>query len=174
MGKRLCDAHEWEGACEGALEAPDYRFDLARGVLLIRQRYYRGDLDETKSERARRDVPLGHLAADLARIGPGAPGDFVFSVRTCRGVSRSENSIRRYFVTKAAKRLGIYWKGFGWHSFRREAVTAIAAHADPIQAMRLAGHTRMDMTLAYGLEDLTRIDTAIRAFQSEVGVTLTR
>jgi formylglycine-generating enzyme required for sulfatase activity len=32
MGKRLCDAHEWEGACAGALKAPDYRFDLARGV----------------------------------------------------------------------------------------------------------------------------------------------
>ncbi len=30
MGKRLCDAHEWEGACAGALEPPDYRFDLAR------------------------------------------------------------------------------------------------------------------------------------------------
>jgi formylglycine-generating enzyme required for sulfatase activity len=32
MGKRLCDAHEWEGACEGKLEPPDYRFDLAKGV----------------------------------------------------------------------------------------------------------------------------------------------
>ena len=32
MGKRLCDAHEWEGACDGALRPPDYRFDLARGV----------------------------------------------------------------------------------------------------------------------------------------------
>ncbi|MFM1988616.1 MAG: hypothetical protein RJA99_1573 [Pseudomonadota bacterium] len=31
MGKRLCDAHEWEGACEGRLEPPDYRFDLAAG-----------------------------------------------------------------------------------------------------------------------------------------------
>lgn len=31
MGKRLCDAHEWEGACAGSLEAPDYRFDLADG-----------------------------------------------------------------------------------------------------------------------------------------------
>ncbi len=29
-GKRLCDAHEWEGACAGRLEPPDYRFDLAR------------------------------------------------------------------------------------------------------------------------------------------------
>jgi hypothetical protein len=28
LGKRLCDAHEWEGACAGSLEAPDYPFDL--------------------------------------------------------------------------------------------------------------------------------------------------
>lgn len=31
IGKRLCDAHEWEGACEGRVLAPDYRFDLAQG-----------------------------------------------------------------------------------------------------------------------------------------------
>lgn len=31
-GKRICDAHEWEGACAGKLEPPDYRFDLAQGV----------------------------------------------------------------------------------------------------------------------------------------------
>jgi formylglycine-generating enzyme required for sulfatase activity len=28
MGKRICDAHEWEGACAGRLGPPDYRFDL--------------------------------------------------------------------------------------------------------------------------------------------------
>ena len=31
-GKRICDAHEWEGACAGALEPPDYDFALAKGV----------------------------------------------------------------------------------------------------------------------------------------------
>ena len=31
-GKRLCDAHEWEGACAGELEPPDYRFDVAQGL----------------------------------------------------------------------------------------------------------------------------------------------
>ena len=31
-GKRLCDAHEWEGACEGTLEAPDYPFAEAKGA----------------------------------------------------------------------------------------------------------------------------------------------
>jgi len=28
IGKRLCDAHEWEGACAGALQEPDYFFGL--------------------------------------------------------------------------------------------------------------------------------------------------
>jgi formylglycine-generating enzyme required for sulfatase activity len=32
MGKRICDAHEWEGACAGRLLTPDYRFDLVTGV----------------------------------------------------------------------------------------------------------------------------------------------
>jgi hypothetical protein len=32
QGKRLCDAHEWEGACEGTLQPADYRFDLTRNV----------------------------------------------------------------------------------------------------------------------------------------------
>jgi hypothetical protein len=32
MGKRLCDAHEWEGACAGELLEPDYRFDLVRDL----------------------------------------------------------------------------------------------------------------------------------------------
>lgn len=31
-GKRLCDANEWEDACQGRTEPPDYRFDLAVGV----------------------------------------------------------------------------------------------------------------------------------------------
>lgn len=30
IGKRLCDAHEWEGACAGALLPPDYHFDLLK------------------------------------------------------------------------------------------------------------------------------------------------
>jgi len=32
MGKRLCDAHEWEGACAGDLQPPDYRWDLVKGL----------------------------------------------------------------------------------------------------------------------------------------------
>ncbi len=31
-GKRMCDAHEWEGACQGSLEPPDYEWNLAKGL----------------------------------------------------------------------------------------------------------------------------------------------
>ena len=30
MGKRLCDAHEWEGACDGKLVDPQYPFNLVK------------------------------------------------------------------------------------------------------------------------------------------------
>ncbi|MDF1855905.1 SUMF1/EgtB/PvdO family nonheme iron enzyme [Pseudooceanicola sp.] len=32
VGERICDAHEWEGACAGELNSPDYRFDLSAGA----------------------------------------------------------------------------------------------------------------------------------------------
>lgn len=32
MGKRLCDAHEWEGACAGSLQPPDYPWSAAKGL----------------------------------------------------------------------------------------------------------------------------------------------
>jgi len=32
MGKRLCDAHEWEGGCAGSLQPPDYPWNLAQGL----------------------------------------------------------------------------------------------------------------------------------------------
>lgn len=37
IGKRLCDAHEWEGACAGELGPPDYRFDLLKAGMTINQ-----------------------------------------------------------------------------------------------------------------------------------------
>jgi hypothetical protein len=31
LGKRICDAHEWEGGCEGRLLPPDYPYTLTEG-----------------------------------------------------------------------------------------------------------------------------------------------
>lgn len=145
--------------------------DFERGVVCVRQRYYRGDLDVAKTERASRDVPLGTLTDELRKRYPSGPGhenDFVFNVKTKHGFTRDDGSIRSTFLRPAAKAVGVYWKGFGFHAFRREAVTSIAANADALQAMRAAGHSRMDVTLGYGLNDLSRQDEAIRRLQRAI------
>jgi len=47
MGKRLCDAHEWEGACAGSLQPPDYRFDL--GSVAEMRNWHNGKYQPSRS-----------------------------------------------------------------------------------------------------------------------------
>jgi hypothetical protein len=67
-----------------------------------------------------------------------------------------------------AKDLGFYWKGFGFRSLRREAVTAISLDAGIGQAMNAAGHTHADTSLLYTLQDLAEQERAIRAHQERI------
>ena len=89
-------------------------------------------------------------------------------MKTEKGVSRDDRTIRRYFLTPVAKALELYSPGFGFHSFRREAVTEIAHESDPYQAMRAAGHSKMDTSLLYGLADEERQEQSIRRIQERV------
>ncbi|MEO8362691.1 MAG: SUMF1/EgtB/PvdO family nonheme iron enzyme, partial [Vicinamibacteria bacterium] len=50
-GKRLCDAHEWEGGCAGSLEEPDYDFALAKGKSLM------AGAEAMRSVHNRKDAP---------------------------------------------------------------------------------------------------------------------
>jgi hypothetical protein len=56
-----------------------------------------------------------------------------YQVRRIRsGVERrrsvvTNRDLNQHFLRPAAKELGFYWKGFGWHSLQREAVTALNA-----------------------------------------------
>lgn len=147
--------------------------DFERGLIKVRQRYYRGDLDErTKSERSSRNVALGSLAGDLKLMYPGdGNGDeFVFWVSTHGGrrSTRDDRSIHQHFLRPAAKNLKLYWIGFGFHSFRREAVTAHGLTVGPLQAARMAGHSRVDMAAHYTLEDMAAQDRAVRDFQHKI------
>src|SRR5581483_11902904 len=77
--------------------------DWDRSVLMVRQRYYRGDLDVPKTRKAKRDVPLGQFADRLRAVwpGPGHEDDFVFSVKTAHRVCRDDRDINHYFLRKA-------------------------------------------------------------------------
>jgi len=48
-GKRICDAHEWEGACAGALEPPNYRFGIGAGSVSSVAKAFNAQNAATKS-----------------------------------------------------------------------------------------------------------------------------
>ena len=78
MGKRLCDAHEWEGACAGSLEAPDYRFDLANGVS-PGEAIHRMRLAHNQAYSSRKSWSYGPayrtgICATSSQKSPGCPG----------------------------------------------------------------------------------------------------
>jgi integrase len=143
--------------------------DFLRGVIHVRQRFYRGDVDVVKSERSNRDVPMGLLAKDLLKLHPGAghEADYVFSVRTHVGrekkprVCRDDRSIGHYFLKPAAVEQKIYYPGLGFHAFRREAITELAPLVGANQAQRMAGHSTADMSLQYTQSDLDAGDYPI-------------
>lgn len=78
MGKRICDAHEWEGACAGSLDPPDYRFDLAKGVspeqAIRRMRAaHNATYEKSKSWSYGPEYRSGVCAAASTKT-PGCPG----------------------------------------------------------------------------------------------------
>jgi len=148
--------------------------DFDRGVIMIRQRFYRGNLDQPKNPSAKRDVPMGYLCDDLKALCTGDPERFVFQIHTepewgrKSAICRDDRDINQHFLRKAAKALGFYWIGFGFHALRREAVTAISSTLGIGQAMRMAGHATEAMSLHYTLSDQVAQDEAVRAHQEKI------
>jgi hypothetical protein len=83
-------------------------------------------------------------------------------------VCRNASDILQHFLRPAAVKLGFYWHGFGFHTLRREAVTALGAVLGIGQAMNLAGHSWMDMSLLYKLDDKAEQNRAVRGFQERI------
>lgn len=73
MGKRLCDAHEWEGACAGALEPPDYTFGIGPGSVSSAATAHNRAYAADKSWAYGPAYQKGICAADSAK-SPGCDG----------------------------------------------------------------------------------------------------
>jgi hypothetical protein len=69
-----------------------------------------------------------------------------------------ERDILREEFRLVVKRLGLYYKGFGWHAFRRMNVThrQSVGEATALEAQRGARHSSLDMTFLYTQEDYER------------------
>jgi len=73
MGKRLCDAHEWEGACAGALEPPDYRFGIGSGSVSGAAKAHNRQYEPSKSWAYGPSYQRGVCAA-ASQKSPGCEG----------------------------------------------------------------------------------------------------
>jgi len=89
----------------------------------------------------------------------GHDDEYVIGVGTHVGVEkqprgcRDDRAINQHFLRPAAVAVGVYYMGFGFHAFRREAITELAKFAGANQAQRMAGHSKADMSLHYTQSD---------------------
>lgn len=139
--------------------------NLEAGTLTVEQRWYRGDLDEPKSEESRRVRQLGPLVDEFRQRypGPQARGKFILVGED--GITPpDERDLLRFELRPVLKRLKLYYPGFGWHAFRRQNVTwRQHAGATPFEAQKAAGHAKPDMTYLYTLTDAQREREQVQA-----------
>jgi integrase len=148
--------------------------NFTTNMIEVRQRFYRGDLDIVKSRKAERNLPMGYLADDLKLLCKGDSERFVFQIETApewgkkTAVCRDDRDLNQHFLRPAAKDLGFYWKGFGFHALRREAITAFNATLGVTQTMQMSGHATAEQSADYTLADQKAQDAAIRARQEVI------
>jgi integrase len=145
--------------------------DLRAGTLTVRRRWYRGDLDEPKSEASKRVRELGPLAVEFRRRYPGPQARDRFVFIGDDGVTPpDERDILRYELRPILRRLGLYYPGFGWHAFRRQNVTwrQTKGGATPLEAQRAAGHGSVDVTMLYTITDAERDRAQVQAIMDEL------
>ena len=142
--------------------------DLVEGWVTIRRRYYRGDLDVVKSDRSQRELPLGDLLERLQeRAGDNPqPEFFVFDKGDGSGEPYDDRKLLKDYIRPAARELGIYFEGFGFHSFRRGVATLLQeAGASTIEVQRVLGHAKPSVTSEYSLTQRHRLQELVRRMQ---------
>lgn len=137
--------------------------DFEAKTISISRRWHRGNLGEefeTKSEASTATMQLG--PSMLQEFNERFPGhhkraEFIF-VSNDGHVPPDDRDLLREEFRPVVKRLGLYYKGFGWHAFRRQNITWLQTVGDakPLEAMKLARHSSIDMTLLYTLKDAER------------------
>jgi integrase len=127
--------------------------DAQAGTVKVARRWHRGDLGPTKSAASRRVREIGPLAELLADLGRGK--HFIFEREP--GLPPDDRDLQQHVIRPTAVAVGIYFEGFGMHTFRRLNVSwRQEAGATPFEAMKAAGHTKPDVTWLYTITDRER------------------
>ena len=137
--------------------------DFAQATVNLQRRWYRGDLSaegEMKNESSAVALPVSATLLDEFRRrypGPAARDQFLFVGPD--GVNPPDDrDLLRYEFRPVLVRLELYYKGFGWHAFRRQNITwkQELGGATPLEAQKAGRHSSLDMTYLYTLTDPER------------------
>jgi integrase len=130
--------------------------NLEGQTLTVRRRWHRGDIDVPKTEASKRTRPVGALATELAAaLAIGKPADGFLWERD--RLPLDDRDVQQHILKPAARRAGCDFAGFGLHTFRRMHITwKQEVGATPIEAMKSAGHTNVNMTYLYSIVDASR------------------
>jgi integrase len=124
--------------------------DFDRGRIYVRERNYRGEQGSPKSRKSRRDLKIQPNLIEKYRLrkpSNALPDDFVFQED---GEMLDERSILRYELRPILVANGLYFEGFGWHSFRRTHLTAFSEEgASAFETQDQAGHAKIETTTTY-------------------------
>jgi integrase len=143
--------------------------DLERGCIHIEQRNWRGDIDTPKTMSSKRTLALGNLLARyqtwIAGLKTTDPEAWVFPKRGDRNSPAWDSGVRQA-LKKAAKDEDCDFPGFGPHSLRRASITLRQeVGGSAIEASKLAGHSKVNMTGEYTFVQLKRQDELTRKMQ---------
>jgi len=143
--------------------------DLDRGCILIEQRVWHQDVDTPKTESSKRTLALGNLVvrykAWIAKLKTADPEAWVFPKRGNRNAPIWDSGVRQA-LKKAAEAEGIDFEGFGPHSLRRASITLRQeVGGSAIEASKVAGHSKINMTGEYTFVQLKRQDELTRRMQ---------
>jgi len=130
--------------------------DLQTATLHVERRQHRGDIDDPKSEPARRVRQIDSLADKLLQYAAGrGREDYIFQRKDGRLLD--DRDLQQHVFRPAAETAGIYFEGFGMHTFRRLNITwRQEVGATPLEAQKAAGHASLDMTFLYTQTDEAR------------------
>ncbi|MGC4051001.1 MAG: tyrosine-type recombinase/integrase [Paludibaculum sp.] len=143
--------------------------DWGRGLLTVSRRWRRGDLSGGKTAASRRIRQIGPLIEEL-RLWQKRSKFQEYLFGDPNKYMPDDRDLQQHVFRPTAKELGIYFPGFGMHSFRRMSITwRQECGATPIEAMRGAGHTKIDMTMLYTVTDAEREREQVQKMMERIG-----
>lgn len=130
--------------------------DWQRGLVTVSRRWRRGNMGPTKTPASRRTRQIGPLVPELQLWRTrSAFKEFLFG--DPKKYLPDDRDLQQHVFRPTAEALGLYFAGFGMHSFRRLSISwRQEVGATPIEAMRAAGHTNLAMTMLYTVQDAER------------------